>query len=196
MCCRWIWHYFPCYRMLGRYTVLSTLGGSRGKKGRSIFFPIPPGGWADSYHLTFLSEPFDLFVGPFENGFLLAVCWGYSSIGGGGRNKNGTSQNNSISLGIFLSYRLFWSLNWTPRTWGQAFENCTYQERRYRLITCRRIFILITWNDIDGFPLIPHVFKSHSQGIWSTLKNVCFEILIILLFNSWTFFNFRNHQQF
>ena len=60
--------------------------------GRSIFFPIPPGGWADSYHLTFLSEPFDLFVGPFENGFLLAVFWGYSSIGGG-RNKNGTSQS-------------------------------------------------------------------------------------------------------
>ena len=42
------------------------------------------GGWADSYHLTFLSEPFDLFVGPFENGFLLAVFWGYSSIGGVG----------------------------------------------------------------------------------------------------------------
>ena len=70
--------------------IVSFCGINAMKSGRSIFFPIPPGGWADSYHLTFLSEPFDLFVGPFENGFLLAVIWGYSSIGGG-RNKNGTS---------------------------------------------------------------------------------------------------------
>ena len=81
--------------------------------GRSIFFPIPPGGWADSYQLTFLSEPFDLFVGPFENGFLLAVFWGYSSIGGG-RNKNGTSHQRLRFLNsgkrIFCFYTFLSSL--------------------------------------------------------------------------------------
>ena len=54
-----------------------------------------PYGWADFYHLTFMSEKnFSyqiIFVGPFENGALLVVCVGYSSIGEGERNKNRTS---------------------------------------------------------------------------------------------------------
>ena len=33
-------------------------------------------------HFVVVVVVVDLFVGPLENGFLLAVCWGYSSIGG------------------------------------------------------------------------------------------------------------------
>ena len=68
---------------------------------------------ADFFHLTFLLEknvsyPI-IFVGPFENGFLLVACQGYSSIGEGERNKNGTSHKFSClndCLNMSLNFRL------------------------------------------------------------------------------------------
>ena len=41
------------------------------------------------WYLLIVVDNFDLFVGPFENGFLRAVFWGYSSMGGGGGGGGG-----------------------------------------------------------------------------------------------------------